>query len=224
MNTAVRVAASSVYGLAVLGLLLFLPAGTLNYWQAWVFIGMFTVATIVPSTYIGRTNPAALQRRLRGGPRAEARTVQKIVIVGAFLGLFAMVAFSAYDHRMGWSQPPAWVCLLGDVLVVVGLITAFLVVIQNGYAAATVTVETGQTLVSTGVYKFVRHPMYVGNVIMMVGIPLALGSYWGLLFVLPGVVVLLFRILDEEKLLTQQLAGYREYTQRVRYRLLPYVW
>jgi protein-S-isoprenylcysteine O-methyltransferase Ste14 len=114
--------------------------------------------------------------------------------------------------------------LLGDVLLATGLGIAMLVVIQNGYAAATVTVETGQTVVSGGVYTFVRHPMYVGNMIMMVGVPLALGSYWGLVFVVPGVVTLVLRILDEEKLLTRELAGYREYTQRVRYRLVPYVW
>jgi protein-S-isoprenylcysteine O-methyltransferase Ste14 len=224
MNTAVRVAARSVYGLAALGLLLFLPAGTFNYWQAWVFIATFVVATIFPTIYIARTNPAALQRRMRGGPRAEARTVQKVVITGALLALSTMLAFSAFDHRMGWSSAPAWVCLLGDVLVVIGLCIAFLVVFQNGYAAATVTVETGQTVVSTGVYKFVRHPMYVGNVIMMVGIPLGLGSCWGLLLVIPGVFVLVSRILDEEKMLTQELCGYREYAQRVRYRLMPYVW
>jgi protein-S-isoprenylcysteine O-methyltransferase Ste14 len=210
--------------LAVLGLILFLPAGTLNYWQAWVFIATLMVATIFPAIYIARTNPAALQRRMHGGPRAEARTLQKIIITGALLGLFAMLAFSAFDHRMGWSSVPAWVCLLGDVLVAAGLGIAMLVVIQNGYAAATVTVETGQKVVSGGLYKFVRHPMYVGNVIMMVGVPLALGSYWGLLFVLPGVVVLIFRILDEEKMLTQDLTGYHEYAQRVRYRLMPYVW
>jgi protein-S-isoprenylcysteine O-methyltransferase Ste14 len=224
MKTGVRATASSVYGLAVLGLILFLPAGTLNYWQAWVFIATLMVATIFPAIYIARTNPAALQRRMHGGPRAEARTLQKIIITGALLGLFAMLAFSAFDHRVGWSSVPAWVCLLGDVLVAAGLGIAMLVVIQNGYAAATVTVETGQKVVSGGLYKFVRHPMYVGNVIMMVGVPLALGSYWGLLFVLPGVVVLIFRILDEEKMLTQDLAGYHEYAQRVRYRLMPYVW
>jgi protein-S-isoprenylcysteine O-methyltransferase Ste14 len=223
-KTGVRATASSVYGLAVLGLILFLPAGTLNYWQAWVFIATLMVATIFPAIYIARTNPAALQRRMHGGPRAEARTVQKIIITGALLGLFAMLAFSAVDHRMGWSSVPAWVCLLGDVLVAAGLGIAMLVVIQNGYAAATVTVETGQKVVSGGLYKFVRHPMYVGNVIMMVGVPLALGSDWGLLFVLPGVVVLIFRILDEEKMLTQDLTGYHEYAQRVRYRLMPYVW
>jgi protein-S-isoprenylcysteine O-methyltransferase Ste14 len=224
MNTGVRAMASSVFGLAILALLLFLPAGTLNYWQAWAFVATTLAATIFPSVYIARTNPAALQRRMHGGPRAEARTLQKIVITSVFVELIVMLVFSAYDHRMGWSQPPDWVCLLGDVLVATGLGIAMLVVIQNGYAAATVTVETGQKVVSSGVYTFVRHPMYVGNVIMMIGVPLALGSYWGLLFVLPGVAALVFRIGDEETMLSQELAGYREYAHEVRYRLLPYVW
>lgn len=224
MKTGVRATASSVWGLVAFGLLVFLPAGTLNYWQAWVFIAVFTATTIGPTIYVARTNPAALQRRMRAGPRAETRTAQKIIITGSFADLLVMMAFSAFDHRMGWSHTPVWVCLLGDVLVAAGLGIAMLVVIQNGYAAATVTVETGQRVVADGVYKFVRHPMYVGNVIMMLGIPLALGSYWGLLFVIPGVVVLVFRILDEEKLLAQELAGYREYAQRVRYRLVPNVW
>jgi protein-S-isoprenylcysteine O-methyltransferase Ste14 len=99
-----------------------------------------------------------------------------------------------------------------------------LVIVQNSYAAATVTVESGQTVVSHGLYRFVRHPMYVGNVIMMIGIPLALGSYWGLLFVIPGALVLTLRIFDEEKLLNRELPGYPEYAERVRYRLVPYVW
>jgi len=224
MKTVARIAATSIFGLAAYGLILFGPAGTLNYWQAWVFIATFTAATIGPTIYLARTNPAALQRRMRGGPRAETRTAQKVIITGSILDLFAMMAFSALDHRMGWSTVPVWVSLLGDVLVAAGLGLAMLVIIQNGYAAATVTVETGQKVASGGVYKFVRHPMYVGNVIMMVGMPLALGSYWGLLFVIPGVAVLVFRILDEEKLLTQELPGYREYAQHVRYRLVPNVW
>jgi len=224
MNAGVRVTALSACGLVTFGLLLFLPAGTLNYWQAWVFIAVFTTATIVPAIYLARTNPAALQRRMHAGPRAETRTLQKVLMTGAFMGPFVMLVFSAYDHRMGWSRAAAWVCLFGDALVAAGLGIAFVVVIQNGYAASTVTVETGQKVVCGGVYKFVRHPMYVGNVIMIVGVPLALGSYWGLFFVLPAVVVLVFRILDEEKMLNQELAGYPEYAQQVRYRLMPYVW
>ena len=224
MKTAIQLTVSTTFGLIALGAVVFLPAGTFDYWQAWAFIAIFTAATIIPTIYIARTNPAALRRRMHAGPRAEARTVQKFAITAAFSSMFAMMAFSAYDHRMGWSHVPTWVCVLGGVAVVAGLGLAMLVIVQNGYAASTVTVETGQPVVSTGVYKFVRHPMYLGDVIIMVGIPLSLGSYWGLFFVLPGVLVLIVRILDEEAMLTQELTGYPEYRQRVRYRLMPYVW
>jgi protein-S-isoprenylcysteine O-methyltransferase Ste14 len=224
MKTGVRLTASSILGTFAVGVILFVPAGTLNYWQAWLFIAVFVAATIVPTIYLARTNPAALQRRMHAGPRAETRNAQKLIITGSFLDLFVMMAFSAFDHRMGWSTVPAWLSVVGDVLVVVGLSIAMLVIIENSYAAATVRVESGQQVASGGLYKFVRHPMYVGNVIMMVGIPLALGSYWGLVFVVPGIAVLVFRILDEEKLLTQELAGYREYAERARYRLVPNVW
>jgi len=224
MRLGVRLAASSIWGLALFGVLLFLPAGTFNYWQAWVFIAVFTLATIAPTIYLARTNPEALQRRMNGGPAAEARPIQKIVVFCGFSGLFAMTVLSAFDHRYGWSAVPAAVCLIGDVLLAAGLCLTMLVVVQNSYAAASVRVEAGQKLASRGLYKLVRHPMYAATVVLMSGIPLALGSYWGLLFVIPGVVVLAVRILDEEALLTQELGGYREYTQQVRYRLLPYVW
>jgi protein-S-isoprenylcysteine O-methyltransferase Ste14 len=128
------------------------------------------------------------------------------------------------DHRFSWSQVPPVVSVVGDALVAIGLGVAMLAVIQNSYAAANITVEGNQHVVSTGLYRLVRHPMYVGNLIMMAGIPLALGSYWGLAVVIPGLLVLVIRVLDEEKLLAQELAGYREYTQKVRYRLVPYVW
>ena len=114
--------------------------------------------------------------------------------------------------------------MIGDVLVVAGLTLGVLVVIQNSYAAATVRVEEGQKLACRGLYKLVRHPMYAGSLILMVGIPLALGSYWGLIVLILGLLVLVFRIRDEEKMLNQELAGYSEYAQRVRYRLMPYVW
>lgn len=224
MKTALRLTASSVFGLATFGFLLFVPAGTFHYWQAWVFIAVFTGTSIVPTIYLARVNPAALRRRMHAGPRAETRTVQKIIMTASIVDLFAMMAFSAFDHRMGWSTVPVWMSILGDVLVAAGLGIAMLVIIQNSYAAATITVEAGQTLASGGLYTFVRHPMYAGDLVMMVGMPLALGSYWGLLLVIPGVLVLVFRILDEEKLLTQELPGYREYAQHVPYRLVPNVW
>jgi protein-S-isoprenylcysteine O-methyltransferase Ste14 len=171
-----------------------------------------------------RNNPAALERRMRAGPIAETRTLQRIISSVALSSLVAIIVFSTIDHRFGWSSAPATVCLIGDVLVAIGLGLAMMVVIQNAYAAANITVEADQKLVSTGLYGLVRHPMYTGNIIMMVGIPLALGSYWGLLLVIPGLIALAVRIRDEEDLLTQELSGYREYAQRIHYRLVPYVW
>ena len=209
--------------LAVFGSILFLSAGTFHYWQAWVLL-VAALSTWIPGIYLLHTNPVAVQRRMRGGPTAETRTVQKVAMGGVWLSLAAMVVISVLDHRFGWSPAPTTICLVGDVLVAVGLGVAMLVVIQNSHAAATVRVEAGQQVVSTGLYGLVRHPMYTGNLILMIGIPLALGSYWGLVFVVPGLMVLALRIRDEEKLLQEELDGYREYTQKVRYRLMPFMW
>jgi protein-S-isoprenylcysteine O-methyltransferase Ste14 len=224
MKTLARMIVSAVLGLTAFGLMLFVPAGTLHYWQAWVFLVVFTLSTWIPSIYLMRTNPAALDRRMRAGPIAEARAVQRIVISIALVSLAATIVVSTFDHRFGWSSVPTTVCLVGDVLVAIGLGLAMMVVVQNSYAAANVTVEAGQKVIATGLYGLVRHPMYTGNIIMMVGIPLALGSYWGLVLVIPGLFVLAIRIRDEEELLGEELDGYSEYTQRVHYRLVPYVW
>ena len=216
-----------VFGLVefvVFGAMVFLPAGTFDYWQAWVFLAVVAVSAWAPSIYQLRKSPVALQERMRGGPGAEARLAQKLVIAGLYVSLAAMVVVSVLDHRFHPSRVPTAICLLGDVLVAVGLGVVALVIIQNNYAAATVQVQSGQQVVATGLYGLVRHPMYTGNVIMMVGIPLSLGSYLGLVFVIPGLVVLALRIRDEEKLLAHELDGYREYTQQVRYRLAPGMW
>jgi protein-S-isoprenylcysteine O-methyltransferase Ste14 len=224
MKTAAKGLLSATLGLVAFGAMLFLPAGTFHYWQAWVFLAVFALATWIPSAYLMRTNPEALERRMRVGPSAEARTLQRILITVVFISFPAMFVISALDHRFRWSSVPASVSVIGDVLVAIGLGLSMLVIVQNSYAAANVTVEAGQQLVSTGLYGLVRHPMYTGNVFLMLGIPLALGSYWGLLLFIPGLVVLVLRIRDEEDLLTHELSGYRDYTQQVHYRLLPYVW
>jgi protein-S-isoprenylcysteine O-methyltransferase Ste14 len=138
--------------------------------------------------------------------------------------VIATVVISAFDHRFGWSAVPTSVVVVGNVLVAVGLGLAQLVVIQNRYAAATITVEDGQPLVSSGLYRLVRHPLYVGALIMMVGTPLALGSYWGLVAIIPGLLALAVRIEDEERMLLDDLDGYEQYMKDVRYRLVPYVW
>lgn len=223
MKTIAKMLVFALVQAVVFGLMLFLPAGTFYYWQGWVFV-VVLLSTWIPGIYLLRSNPDAFERRMRGGPAAETQVAQKVVMGGVWLSLAAMIVVSALDHRFGWSTVPTTMCLVGEFLVAVGLGVAVLVVIQNSYAAATVRVEAGQQVVSTGLYGLVRHPMYAGNVILLIGIPLALGSYWGLILVALALIVLAWRIRDEEKLLREELDGYREYAQKVRYRLVPYLW
>lgn len=224
MKLIVQLTVSSLFGIVFVGALLFGPAGTLDYWQAWAFIAIFSVLTTVPNLYLALRRPDVLRRRMRAGPTAERRPAQRFASIG-YLLLFVLVAVvSALDHRFGWSTVPTSVVVLGLVLVTVGLGIAMSVILVNSYAAATVTVEADQRVVSTGWYGFVRHPMYFGVLIMFIGSPLALDSLWGLAVLVPGLVVFAVRILDEEKLLRGELTGYDEYTEKVRYRLLPYVW
>jgi protein-S-isoprenylcysteine O-methyltransferase Ste14 len=197
MKIALRTLASLLFGVAFFAVLLFWPAGTLNYWQAWVFIAVFIVTALVPSSHFAVKDPAAL---------------------------LAVLVVSALDHRFGWSHVTVPVIVVGNILVAVGLGVAQLVIVQNSYAGATITVEADQKVVSTGLYGVVRHPMYAGTLIMMIGTPPALDSYWGLLAVVLILPVLAARIDDEEKMLRQELDGYDEYTQKVHYRLVPGVW
>ena len=224
MKIALQAIASSLIGLMLFGLLLFLPAGTFDYWQAWVFIAAFALSTTVLTIYLLVTNPAVLAGRMQAGPTAETRTTQKLASSGLFLVIAAVMVCSALDHRFNWSVVPTAVSLAGDVLVAIGLGIGSLVVLQNSYAAANIKVEADQKVISTGLYRLVRHPMYFGSLIFMVGIPLALDSYWGLVGIIPTAIVLAFRVLDEEKLLEEELDGYTDYAQEVQYRLVPGVW
>lgn len=224
MKTALQAMTSTVFGIAFFGVALFVPAGTVHYWQGWVFVAVFALTTMIPSVVLAARYPDALARRMKAGPTAESRPAQRIIITLTVMLVFVTFALSALDHRFGWSSVPTWLVIAGNVLVAIGLTITQVVIVQNNYAAATITVEADQPLVSTGLYGLVRHPMYLGTVIMMIGTPPALDSLWGLLGVAAAVPVLSARILDEEKMLNAELAGYREYTQRVRYRLIPAVW
>jgi protein-S-isoprenylcysteine O-methyltransferase Ste14 len=204
--------------------LLFLPAGTLNYWQAWVFIIVFAVSTNAIGIYLALKDPELLERRKHVGPAAERNTTQKIIISLSFLSMIGLMVFAAFDHRFGWSPVPAYVSLAGDALVALGLFIDLLVFRENSYGGSNIQTFEGQKVIATGLYALVRHPMYMGVLVMVIGMPLALDSWWGLAILALTTPVLILRILDEEQLLKQDLPGYREYTQKVRYRLVPYLW
>lgn len=224
MSTDLRVAIQSVLGLVALGALLFIPAGTLDYWQAWVFLSVYAVLAIASTVYLFRKDKAIVERRMRVGQKAESRPVQKVVVLVIVNLSIALPVFCALDHRFGWSPVPTAVSLIGNAMFAVGLGITMFTMLQNSYASANITVESEQKLVSTGLYGLVRHPMYMGALIMVAGMPLALGSWWGLAVLIPVLALYTFRIHDEEELLGQQLAGYGEYMQKVHYRLVPLVW
>ena len=211
-------------GAIALSILLFLPAGTLNYWQAWVFILVFMISVTVIGLYLSLKDPALLERRKQIGPAAEQSPAQKIIISVGILADLGLLVFCGLDRRFGWSQVPTYFSLLGDVLVALGLFIDFIVFRENSYGASNIRVEESQKVTSTGLYAIVRHPMYTGVIIMVLGVPLALGSWWGLAIIALVMPVLMWRILDEEKLLEKDLTGYKEYEQKVRYRLVPYLW
>jgi len=224
VKVAVQGIISGIVGIAALGVALFVPAGTLRYWQGWTFIVVFTACSVLSGVYLAVRHPDAVARRVKVGPSAETRPAQRIIISLTLVAVVAVLVVSALDWRFGWSTVPTAIVIAGDMLVTVGLLGAQLVVVQNNYAGASITVEDGQPLVSTGLYGVVRHPMYSATLVMMAGMPLALGSLWGLVVVALAVPVLVARILDEEKALREGLAGYDDYATRVRRRLVPGVW
>ncbi|TRW79319.1 isoprenylcysteine carboxylmethyltransferase family protein [Mycolicibacterium sp. 018/SC-01/001] len=224
MKVILQAIASAVIGLVCLGAAVFIPAGTLRYWQGWGFIAVFTACSVLSGVYLALRQPDALARRVKAGPTAETRPAQRIIISLILVSVIATLAVGALDWRLKWSTVPVWLVVLGDILVAVGLIGAQLVVVQNNWAGASITVEDRQPLISTGLYGVVRHPMYSATLVMMAGVPLALGSLWGLAVVVLTMPLLAARILDEEKLLREGLAGYADYTQQVRFRLIPRVW
>ena len=208
----------------VMGLLLFVPAGTLGYWQGWVYLAVFIGASALTTIDLIRRDPALLARRMRGGPTAEQRPAQRAIMLVASTGFIALLVVPALDHRFGWSHVPIWVVIGGDLLVVVGFALIARVYRENTYTSSTIQVATDQRVVSTGPYAIVRHPMYASAMLYLIGTPLALGSYWGLVAFVAMIPVLIWRLFDEERMLANDLPGYRDYQRKVRHRLVPFIW
>lgn len=201
--------------------LLFIPAGTLDYWQAWAFMGVLFSCISFILVYFLKNDPKLIERRLRF---REKEKEQRSIISLAELILFLGFLVSGLDHRFGWSDVPSELSIAADALVLIGYCLVILVFRVNSYAARTIEVEKGQKVVATGPYSVIRHPMYLGNLIMFLAMPIALGSYVGIvpmLSIIPGIVL---RIKNEEEVLLRELEGYREYCKKTKYRLIPFVW
>lgn len=210
--------------LLVMATLLFLPARTVSYWQAWIFLAVFGASALAITLYLMRNDPKLLERRVSAGPIAEKDWSQKIIQTTTAIGFAAILVVSALDHRFAWTPSPSYVSLAGEVLVVLGFLIVFLVYKENTFASATIELAPDQKVISTGPYKLVRHPMYMGAFLLLVGIPFSLGSWWGLFVVALMMPVLIWRLIAEEKFLAKKLPGYMEYQKTVRYRLVPFVW
>ncbi len=215
---------SSVLGTLAMGALIFIPAGTVQYWQGWASLAVFIVCSGAYTAYLAKHDPALLKRRTEGGISHEKEFTQKIVMASLYAACIVLVVIPPLDFRFGWSSMPWPVSIVGDALVAFSFYVFYLVAKVNTYAAANIRVEEGQRVVSSGVYAVVRHPMYFAALFLFVGIPIALGSWWGLLLVPVFVAILVVRILNEEKLLVRDLPGYADYTHKVRYRLIPGIW
>jgi protein-S-isoprenylcysteine O-methyltransferase Ste14 len=223
-NFYIRGILANLVTFAILLACLFIPAGTLSYWQAWVFLAVFAASSQALGIYFLTHDRKLVERRMKIGPAAEQRPAQKIISTLFMLGFVGFVVLPAFDHRFGWSPVAPVLSILANAIIALSFVLFFLVMQSNSYAASTIQVEEGQPVVSTGPYAYVRHPMYSGALLLLAAMPLALGSWWSVLLLVPFFPVLVWRILDEEIFLRENLPGYAEYMQRVRYRLIPRVW
>ncbi len=210
----------TVVTFVLIGFALFLTAGTFNYWQAWIFLGAVAVSSALLALSITR-NPALLENRNRYGPAAEKRTIQKIIVLCVMIPAIAMYIVPALDRRFGWSNVPWWLSVSGDLFILAGMWMVSRVFKANPYGSATVEIAEDQKVISTGPYAIVRNPMYASGAVYLIGVSLALGSYWGLIAAALTTLGLVWRLFDEEKFLAQNLPGYVEYCAKVHWRLIP---
>lgn len=199
----------------------FLTAGTIDYWQAWVYCAVIFVPLFFSVSYFLKKDPKLLERRMK---LKEKESKQKTIITIASLVFFIGFLIPGLDHRYGWSNVPLWLVIASDAIVMLGYLVFLLALKENSYASHIIEVEKKQKVTTTGPYSIIRHPMYIGTIILSLFTPIALGSFWALIAFIPLPALLAYRILNEEEVLSRELEGYKEYCQKVKYRLIPFVW
>jgi len=215
-------------GLAIfiiaMAVFLFLPAWTLAWWQAWLYLAVFTAATVATTMYFLTHDRELVRHRMSAGPTAEKEPRQKAIqsLLSVVMILFFVVP--ALDRRFAWSSVPTVLILVADVAFVVGYGIIFRTLLENSFASSIVEVREGQRVIATGPYAIVRHPMYAGALLMFLATPIALGSWWASLVMIPAIGGIAWRLIDEERFLLRDLPGYADYRRSTPYRLVPLVW
>lgn len=205
-------------------ILILLPAWTIHFWQAWVFLLVFALSMLFITTYLIKNDPALLERRMKVGPGTEQEKNQKKIQAVASISLVTSYIVAGLDHHFHWSYVPAFLSIVANVFVLTGFIIIFFVFRENSFTSGIIEIDKDQKVVTTGPYRMVRHPMYSGASLLFISAPLALGSWWALI---PGfllIMTMIIRLLDEEKFLSVNLRGYKEYCIHTPYRLIPFVW
>jgi protein-S-isoprenylcysteine O-methyltransferase Ste14 len=220
MNPKLKAWLSHIVSFALIGLALFLVAGTLRYWQAWVYLAVSAISSVPLTLYIVN-DPILLENRAKAGPAAEQRLTQKIIVSVVGLAAVAIFIVPGFDHRFAWSSVPPWLSIAGDLLMLLSMWMVYRVFKENSFGSATVEIAKDQKVISTGPYAIVRNPMYSSAAVYFIGMPLALGSYWGLIPAILTILGLVGRLFDEEKFLAENLPGYGEYRAKVRWHLIP---
>lgn len=205
-------------------LLLFGSAGTLWYWQAWLYLAVFIGSGAIMTSYFLRHDPGLIERRLEAGPQAEKEPSQKVIMSFAAGLVLLVFIVPGLDHRFQWSEVPPMAVWLANAVVALGMWVVFRVFQANGFAASTITISGGQKVISSGPYGWVRHPMYSGSALSFLAAPIALGSWWALIPALLACAAIVVRLLYEEDFLLDRLPGYRAYRLKVRWRLVPWFW
>jgi protein-S-isoprenylcysteine O-methyltransferase Ste14 len=208
----------------ITAVMLFAPAWTLNFWEAWAYWLLFSVLSTVITFYFLKHDPGLVESRLKAGPSAEHEKSQKIIQTLTAILWCALLIVPGFERHFQSSRIPAALVLLGDALVAVGYYIVFLALRENRWAASIIEVQPGQRVISTGPYGIVRHPMYSGGVLMILATPLALGSLWAFVCAVLLCGIIAARLLDEERFLSRNLPGYEDYYRKVRYRIIPHVW
>ena len=210
-----------IIGIPALLLILFLPAGTFAYWEAWIYLAILLIPMSLGMLYLLKNAPELLARRMK---LKEKEVGQRTIIKLSFIPFLLAFILPGIDKRLGWSNVPMAIVIIAEILVLLGYMIFFLVLKENQFASRVIEVEKGQKVIQSGPYRFVRHPMYLGAIVMYVTSPVALGSYWAIIPAIFIIPILFARILNEESVLTKELEGYSEYKLKTKYRLIPGIW